>query len=85
MMPPRSIVSALAECMATQDGVLHQWLRERRLANISAGRGAAAHFSGRDSRGVDAPHNSDLPDYLSQAEELARALQARGFAIVERE
>jgi len=84
-MTPRHTLHAVAEVWATSEGRLQEFLRERRLAAISAGRPVATYF-GAPRSAVDGTNaRKPAPDYLTKAEEFCRALEARGLAIVERE
>lgn len=85
-MTPRHVTSAVAEVWATSDGRLREFLAERRLAGITARRDVS-HFSSKtlsEMPGRPSTRQSLVADYLAKAEEFARALEAKGYAIVEK-
>lgn len=87
-MTPKSTLLAIAEAFAVQDGNLRAYIAERRAASISATRLGVTSSGNLAMAGMGGNKRapiSDIPDYLTKAEDLARALEAKGFAIVERE
>lgn len=85
-MTPRSTLSAVAEVWATSDGKLREYLAERRLAGITARRDVS-HFSSKtlsEIPGRPTTRQSLVSGYLAKAEDFARALEAKGYVIVEK-